>query len=118
MLSLRMGIYDQIVGLTSATSSLIDNYMIPQLNTETVGVQVFVRLTLQYSASSALTVNTTVTTNYKSYTTNFGFPIGSGSTQNKVVYNTTSGSEAATSVTINSITPSSDSNYNYIPSTP
>jgi hypothetical protein len=51
MLSLRMGIYDQIVGLTPATSSLTDNYIVPQLNTETVGVQVFVRLTPQYSAS-------------------------------------------------------------------
>jgi len=118
MLSLRMGIYDQIVGLTPATSSLTDNYIVPQLNTETVGVQVFVRLTPQYSASSNLTINTTVVTNYKSYTTNFNYPTTSGSTQNKVVYNTTSGSETATSVTINSITPSSDSTYNYLPATP
>ena len=114
-----MGIYDQIVGLNPSTASLIDNYITPSLNTQTVGLQVFVRLTSAYAVNSNLSIYATVTTQYATYG-----PIpnslssGSTTTNNKYVYTSGFGDESAISVMINSISPSSDAKYNYVPNNP
>jgi hypothetical protein len=115
MLSLRMGIYDQIVGLTPATSSLIDNCITPLLNNDTPGVQVFVRLTSAYTLTSNVNVYATITTQYATYgPINNLCPNGSTTSNHKYLYSAGPADESAYLVTITSISPSSDGTYNYI----
>ena len=99
--------------------SLIDNCITPLLNTETVGVQVFVRLTSTYALTSNVNVYATVTTQYASYGPISNIcPNGSTTSNHKYLYTSGNSDEAAVSVVINSISPSSDSTYNYTDCTP
>ena len=85
------------------------------LNLETIGVQVFLRLTSTYAITSNVYVDATVTTQYASYGPISNLcPNGSTTSNHKYVYTSGNPDEAAISVTIDSISPSSDSTYNYI----
>jgi hypothetical protein len=104
---------------STTTIGLIDNCITPLLNNETMGVQTFVRLTSAYALTSTLNVYATVNTQYDSYGPSLHVcNIGSTSTNHKYLYTSGFIDESATSVVINSISPESDSTYNYIDCTP
>ena len=97
----------------TVTPVRLTNCITPLLNNETVGVQVFVRLTANYTVTSSLTVNTSVYTQYDTYTQNLGLANGFITNNHKIVYTSGNADEAAYLVIINSISPTFDSNYNY-----
>ena len=102
---------------TTTTTTLapkINNCITPELNNETIGVQVFVRLTAYYTLTSTVTVNVTVVTQYASYPEYNVCPNGTITSNHKFVFTSGNADESAYLVVINSISPSSDSTYNYI----
>ena len=100
---------------TSTTSApLINNCITPLLNNETVGAQVFVRLTADYTLTSTVTVNVSVTTQYDTYTSSDICAAGTITSNHKFVFTSGNPDESAYLVTINSISPASDSTYNYV----
>ncbi len=99
---------------TTTTASLLPtNCITPALNTETIGVDVFVLLSSDFALASNQTVNVSVTTQYNTYTHNNVFAIGNVNQNFKYIYTSGNPDEAATLVVINSITPGYDSIYNY-----
>ena len=104
---------------STTTVGVIDNCITPLLNNESVGLQTFVRFTSNYALTSNVNVYATVTTQYDSYgpITNL-CPNGSTTSNHKYLYTSGFADEAAVSVVINSISPSTDSTYNYIDCTP
>ena len=99
---------------TTTNGLLITNCISPLLNNETVGVQVFVRLTADYTLTSTITVNVSITTQYNTYIQNFICPNGTITSNHKCMYTSGNPDESAYLVVINTITPSSDSTYNYV----
>lgn len=99
---------------TTTLAPKIDNCITPELNNETIGVQVFVRLTAYYTLTSTVTVNVTVVTQYASYPEYNVCPNGTITSNHKFVFTSGNADESAYLVVINSISPSSDSTYNYI----